>query len=250
MRILVTSGGTKVPIDSVRDITNMSKGTFGTKIAKLFMTAGHEVTFFYGKDTKTPLKFELDSFQQPDYERSMSLFAGHLMDVALYKDRYSERVFRNFDDYEDGFWKLMNAYNYDIVVLAAAVSDYGVVPISGKARSSEELKLELFPLPKIISKVKQKFPDTCLVGFKLLVGSTDEELIAAVKASMENNGCDLVVGNDLRDIKQGDHRLLLGFKDGGEVLPFSTKPDDSEFLASIVVSYAIEQRVLQIQKSS
>ena len=33
MKILVTSGGTKIPIDRVRDITNMSTGTFGSKIA-------------------------------------------------------------------------------------------------------------------------------------------------------------------------------------------------------------------------
>ena len=33
MKVLITSGGTKVPIDTVRHIGNMSSGTFGAKIA-------------------------------------------------------------------------------------------------------------------------------------------------------------------------------------------------------------------------
>ena len=33
MRVLLTSGGTRVPIDRVRDIRNMSMGTFGSRIA-------------------------------------------------------------------------------------------------------------------------------------------------------------------------------------------------------------------------
>ena len=36
MKILITSGGTKVPIDRVRSITNMSQGTFGSRIADAF----------------------------------------------------------------------------------------------------------------------------------------------------------------------------------------------------------------------
>ena len=36
MKILITSGGTKVKIDQVRHIGNMSKGTFGSKIAEEF----------------------------------------------------------------------------------------------------------------------------------------------------------------------------------------------------------------------
>lgn len=36
MKILITSGGTKVPIDSVRSITNLSKGTFDSQIIDVF----------------------------------------------------------------------------------------------------------------------------------------------------------------------------------------------------------------------
>ena len=40
MKILITSGGTKVSIDRVRSITNMSQGTFGSRIADAFFSKG------------------------------------------------------------------------------------------------------------------------------------------------------------------------------------------------------------------
>ena len=41
MKVLITSGGTKVPIDTVRHIGNMSSGTFGAKIAFQLLELGH-----------------------------------------------------------------------------------------------------------------------------------------------------------------------------------------------------------------
>ena len=71
--ILVTSGGTKVPIDAVRDITNMSSGNFGSKIATEFMSIGlngelnfpWQVVYLGAKDGKHPLKMEVD-FREED----------------------------------------------------------------------------------------------------------------------------------------------------------------------------------------
>ena len=55
MKILITSGGTKIKIDMVRSITNMSKGTFGSKIATEFLRYDNEhVTFLHAKDSKLP----------------------------------------------------------------------------------------------------------------------------------------------------------------------------------------------------
>ena len=36
MKVLITSGGTKVKMDLVRSITNMSRGTFGSQICDSF----------------------------------------------------------------------------------------------------------------------------------------------------------------------------------------------------------------------
>ena len=39
MKVLITSGGTKIKSDMVRSITNMSRGTFGSKICESFLYA-------------------------------------------------------------------------------------------------------------------------------------------------------------------------------------------------------------------
>ena len=45
MKILITSGGTKVPIDDVRSITNMSSGKFGAEIAAIFTSQKNKVVY-------------------------------------------------------------------------------------------------------------------------------------------------------------------------------------------------------------
>lgn len=236
MRVLITSGGTKVPIDSVRDITNMSSGTFGSKIARQFLLAGHDVTFFRARDSKSPFKFEWDFVKQGvghEYIDCLEFYRS-------YWRNYSEREFRNFDDYESGLWELLGGSRFDIVLLAAAVSDYGVVPVEGKIRSGGDLRIDLFPYPKLISQVRERCPDVCLVGFKLLVGSTDEQLREAVLGSIAVNDCDLVVGNDLSHIRANGHVLYLGSKRSGVVDVFC---DD---LDAVVMRMAVSERFDQI----
>ena len=47
--ILVTSGGTSVPLElnTVRSIENFSTGTRGARSAEFFLKEGHPVIFFY-----------------------------------------------------------------------------------------------------------------------------------------------------------------------------------------------------------
>ena len=45
--ILITSGGTKVYIDEVRHVGNMSSGRFGADLAREALRLGHTVIFLY-----------------------------------------------------------------------------------------------------------------------------------------------------------------------------------------------------------
>ena len=57
-KILITSGGTKIKIDRVRSITNMSKGTFGSQIAESFFNrfkTNINLTFLCSYDSRMPL---------------------------------------------------------------------------------------------------------------------------------------------------------------------------------------------------
>jgi phosphopantothenoylcysteine synthetase/decarboxylase len=59
MRVLLTSGGTKISIDKVRSITNMSSGTFGSAICKAFLEEGHDIDFLMADGSKNPFELRL-----------------------------------------------------------------------------------------------------------------------------------------------------------------------------------------------
>ena len=48
MKILITTGPTREPIDAVRFISNRSSGRMGVAIAKAAINAGHQVTILHG----------------------------------------------------------------------------------------------------------------------------------------------------------------------------------------------------------
>lgn len=246
MKVLVTSGGTKVPIDMVRSITNMSRGTFGAKIARqLLIRGGRQIdmlTYLGAKEFRMPF-----SIHDPDiHTRGVDVICREVVYLAglheEHKDRYAQCTYKTFDQYAMQLEKLVRDDKPDLVILAAAVSDYIVPnPVDGKVRSSDDLKIDLEPAEKLIGRVKEWHPDCKLVGFKLLVKSTRKELEAAAKESLQKNKCELVVANDLRDIKAGEHQLLIV---GPNVIcQFKTDPNDPDFLARVVADYSL--RVMQ-----
>ena len=90
------------------------------------------------------------------------------------------------------------------------------------------------PIPQVISNVKNWAPNALLVGFKLLVNSNDVELIENAKKSIVDNKCDMVVANDLRDIKNNDHRLIIVKSDLSVTFHNSDK-NDPNYLARKVI---------------
>lgn len=211
MRVLITSGGTKIPIDRVRSITNMSSGTFGSAICANFLQQAHDVDFVMAEGSKTPFELRLSG---EDHHN-----ARHFEDwqswVKEHRKQYKAYTYKTYEDYAKVIAKLLTSNTYDVIVLAAAVSDYGVANyVDGKIRTSASLEIQLEPLGKVISNVRVMQPQAYFVGFKLLVNSKDEELIEAAQDSIKRNGCDMIVANDLRDIQQNDHRLLIVTRSG------------------------------------
>lgn len=234
MKVLITSGGTKIPIDSVRDITNMSTGTFGSKIAEECLNNNHSVHFIRAKDSKSPMRFTVDFNKQS----SLQDLYDKIPERMDWKSRYTESEYKTFEQYERCLQFGITGENPDVVVLAAAVSDYHVAkPMNGKFRSNDMLNIKLESLPKLINKVKGIWsPNVKLVGFKLLVGSIRNELIAAARKSIVENGCDMVVANDLEHIKSNKHKVLLVFPND-KVLEYDSDPNDPNFLAKVVVKH-------------
>jgi phosphopantothenate-cysteine ligase len=239
MKILITSGGTKVPIDKVRDITNMSHGTFGSRIAHVALAEEHEVCFLCAKGSRTPFRNDFDFYND---NQAIHKVMEYFLFCEEYQEKYSETEFRNYDDYERSLGLLLD-WKPDVVILAAAVSDYGVANyVNGKIRTQDNLQISLEPLPKIIATVKERLPNCFLVGFKLLVYASETELIEEASKSIINNRCDLVVANDLASLQANNHRLFLVRPD--QVPVSFCKNDaleDPYYLAGKVVEAATER---------
>lgn len=106
----------------------------------------------------------------------------------------------------------------------------GKLDPSVKVSSQSELLLSLNKTPKLIKKIKELSPKTFLVGFKLLKGVTEEELVRVAARLSEKNGCDFIMANDLNSIQHGRHTGLL-VKDGKVIERYDTKKEIAHGIA-------------------
>lgn len=235
MKILITSGGTKIPIDKVRDITNQSNGTFGSRIATEALQRNHEVLFLRAEGSKSPYSVNLDfnknsSIQWSSTTNDIYNFYGYSRHL------YREYGFRNYSDYAEKLEQIIKLEQPDVVVLAAAVSDYAPKDVvNGKIRSKEDLTIKLEPVPKLISKIKEWMPSAFLVGFKMLVGATNEELIQAASESIEKNGCDFVVANDWETFLSGVPEMHIVRKGAVAALEVGTYNKNNAILERVIL---------------
>lgn len=214
--ILITSGGTSIPIDPVRSITNTSKGYFGSKLALSALNAGQNVHFFTSRNAKyKPFNIDIDVKQDYDTDEIRDL--RRLYESVTGLDMmYKETEYDTYESYVKVL-DIIREDKPDIIFLAAAVSDYTVVPSTDKVRSKDGLNLQLTQTEKIISNVKKVCPSAYLVGFKMTVGGDDDSLTWESTHSMRVNGCDAVIANDYNSILNNDHKVILSYKDGNRV---------------------------------
>ena len=112
--------------------------------------------------------------------------SDYMTDYVTTIERIKESI-KEYDDIDEAF------KNIDVIG-GSKISSY-----------EDNLVIVLKPTPKIISIIKNLSPSTYLVGFKLLDGVSKEELIEVAKRLRNKNNCDLVVANDLSNIRNGDH---------------------------------------------
>lgn len=194
MKVVITAGGTSEKIDNVRKITNSSTGKLGLCIANEFLKTIEdvEITYICSKETFCPND-----------------------------DRVKIKRITGVDDLEREVRNVLENNDIDVFIHSMAVSDYKVDYVSTleKLKNNEEftmtdnkissslsdLVVVLKPTKKIISIIKDISPNTYLVGFKLLDNVTKDKLIEVATNLMIKNKCNLVVANDLENIRNGRH---------------------------------------------
>jgi phosphopantothenoylcysteine synthetase/decarboxylase len=185
-RLLITSGPTRGPLDAVRYITNKSTGRLGVLLATEALSRGADVTFIYGKGSLTPNSDALGADA-----------AGRLRVIEI----------ETVDDLVEIMNAELAAAQFDAVIHSMAVLDY--IPetfLEEKTPSGQdEWLVKLVRTPKVIKIIRELQPSTVLVGFKLEVDKSRQELVEAAFRSLTTNGADLVLANDLRQVEQGRH---------------------------------------------
>lgn len=182
-RFLVTAGPTRAPLDAVRYISNKSTGRLGAYVAEEALRRNACVTFVYGRSSALPLM------------RGRNSSNLRLVPIETVEDLI--QIFR----------QELARERYDVVIHCMAVLDFAPAQVLQQKTSSDlqEWVVRLIRTPKAIRLVKELAPETFLVGFKLEVGKSVEELVGIAYDSLKANRCDLVVANDLRDIEAGRH---------------------------------------------
>lgn len=198
LEVLITSGGTISKIDDVRHVGNFSSGTTGMYVAEAFLKAGENVHFVYSKNSKRPLRERLKMNPTMFFDEEVNRLAKEYNLYHKYKDNLQEYRIETFEDYYKTLENLLKNKKIDVVVLAAAVSDYSAVKQEGKISSDlDEMSIKMVKNPKVISLVKEWNPNVFQVGFKLLSNVSKEKLLETAFAHADKNKSDLVVANTI-----------------------------------------------------
>jgi len=172
MRVVITGGPSSEPIDEVRLITNRSTGELGVILAEAFWQSGHEVNLFLG---------QLSQFRLPQ---------------AAY--------FNRNEDLQRMLGEMNESKSVNVVLHAAALSDFqvaavraGTLDVGLKKIGSEHetLSVELAPKPKVIAKLRDLFPNALIVGWKLELEGSRDDLVREASQQVKKNRTDACVIN-------------------------------------------------------
>lgn len=162
-KVLVTAGATREPIDAVRYISNPSTGKMGYACARAALMAGADVTLVTGADLSPVL-------------------GAHMIPVST-AAQMAEVVFEQ-------------APTHDIVIMAAAVSDFTPVDYTPHKihKTDAALTIPLRPTTDILAELgKRKLPSQFLCGFSM---ETDELLVRSQEKLRKKN-LDMIVANSI-----------------------------------------------------
>ncbi len=200
-RILITSGGTQEPIDSMRVLSNLSSGQTGAFLAESLFDQGFDVHYLGATSSVKP-------------QRPCSLYS-----------------FTTFNDLNQQLQNLLKNNIYLGVIHAAAVSDFHVSKIlsgnsevlsgGGKLPSSRKLVIELEPNFKILPKLKgyAEPNEPKVVGFKYTATDKAEDRQNAVNKLFADGGVDAVIHNDHADIDKSKGLHSFTFHSSTEKIP-------------------------------
>ncbi len=212
--ILITAGSTRGYLDAVRYITNTSTGKLSSEIAYEAMNRGANVTYVYGTDSLFPV----------------------IKDYSQIKPSQLKLIeIETNDDLAKVIQEKLKKKRFDAIVHAMAVADY--VPARAKPDKTPSKKrewlLKLVKTPKVITIIRDMWPDALLVGFKLEVNRTKEDLVKTARIFLKKSRANMIVANDYKDISLKRHIAYMVTGDSKIPKPLKGKPE----IAKNIISY-------------
>ena len=178
--IVITTGGTREPIDPVRYIGNRSTGKMGVALAEAALARGARVTLIAAAvEVPLPEAAEIVRVETTAGLRDALATAMHPSDAA----------------------------GPDALVMAAAVADFTPAsPQDRKIARADGLTLELTPTPDLLAEIAAAFAGRgrsdgaapVLVGFAAETGSLER-----AAAKLQAKSVDLLVANDVSEAGSG-----------------------------------------------
>jgi len=210
VKVLVTAGGTREPLDPVRHLGNRSSGKKGHALAVAARDRGADVRLV---STATHLP------QPYGVEVCLVNTATQMCETVV-----------------------GGAAESDVLLMAAAVADYR--PVHARAakmkKGSDQLELSLTRTPDILEEVGLQRVDlgkpTVVVGF----AAETEDLVDNARVKLHRKGLDLIVANDVSASDSGfavdTNRVVLVTPDGAvDEWPLMQKTELAERLMDLVI---------------
>ena len=182
VKLLVTAGGTREPIDPVRFIGNRSSGKQGYAVARVAAQRGAEVTLIAGHTA---------GLIDPAGVEVVRISSAQQLDDAVSK----------------------HAPDSNVLVMAAAVADFRPARVAtakikkGAAGDTEAPTIELVRNDDVLAaavraRAAGQLPNMrAIVGFAAETGDANGDVLFHARAKLRSKGCDLLVVNAVGDGK-------------------------------------------------
>jgi phosphopantothenoylcysteine decarboxylase/phosphopantothenate--cysteine ligase len=207
LRVLVTAGGTREPIDAVRYVGNRSSGRMGFALAHEAARRGAHVTVI-AANVGLP---RVQGVVYIDVETAAEL---HNAAVGAFED-------------------------CDVLLMAAAVADFRPAPAAGKIKKDgrDGLELRLEPTTDVLAALSATRTTQTLVGFAAEHGAG---AIDYGRGKLERKGLDAVVVNDIGAPGIGfdapDNEVTLLTRSGERHVPKGNKAQVAGIILDMVLS--------------
>ena len=208
LRVLVTAGPTREPIDPVRFITNRSSGKMGYAIAEAARDMGAEVTLVTGPVSLTPPT------------------GARVLPVETTEDLL--RVMQ------------AEAPAQDIIVQAAAPADYRPVEVAAqkiKKKAGDPLNLVMAETPDVAKAVGQaRRDDQFIAGF----AAETEKVAEHALEKLDRKRLDMIIANDVTRPGAGfdvDTNIITVItREGAKEFPMMSKKDAAKVILSEILA--------------